>query len=849
MAGEVPCTVSDSLEQRFLALGLGNGSLSTSSSSSGGSESARFLPSSSLHTLNSLSSSYSSNSSLPDFHSKKLASHLENSHSSVHPVVLDTTPPPPGSLNRYGASTNSSPLILPSIPKSSFPLNSHSTSNSSLGNGDAQSRVEKVRPAPAFEFPNTISLSVKQLSQLLSKSGEQILLLDVRPFDDFKRHHINAPNVVNIDPLLIRSGQTGEDLEDRLVISSDEEASAFARRNSFELVIYYDKNTTSLHFNEKFPSPTLSTLKNLVSTIYEHEMQKPLRRQPCLLQGGLDAWDEFMVRSPSPPRLPLSSFTPTNIVAAITSSTVPSLPAAASLHSLRQSSTLSQRMPVQSTRSSLESATSNTKPISNSDSDEGNSVVIVRDLGSYLRRPQQPTDMVLQRPAPTVDRAFISSKSSNLGGITSESYDLGRSSKGFTPVTAQSIGAQIQVSPASTKSRTTLDTSPSANLSMQTASLRDRQPSIGNSYSTLGETSAGVTGLKNLGNSCYMNSVIQCLAGTTMLARYFLSGAYKQHINLDNKLGAKGILARAFGDLITSLYSDQAGFIAPIHMKKIVGSLRSEFAGSDQQDAQEFLTFLVDGLHEDLNMNGGKERLRPLTEEEERKREKLSVRYGSYVEWNRYLKSDRSAIVNMFQGQYQSQLRCLTCNFTSTTYNPFTVLSLPLPQGKRVTLEQCVDLFVMQEVLDKEDAWRCPHCKVERTATKTLRIARLPVILIIHLKRFETNGRWSNKLDTFVDYPIHGLDLTKYWPDYRQEDRVWIDKVEPDDQIPPFRYNLYGVVNHYGTLRGGHYTAYVNKSSKGWLVFDDSRVGKCSSSSLVSRDGYVLFYERDMRRQ
>lgn len=127
----------------------------------------------------------------------------------------------------------------------------------------------------------------------------------------------------------------------------------------------------------------------------------------------------------------------------------------------------------------------------------------------------------------------------------------------------------------------------------------------------------------------------------------------------------------------------------------------------------------------------------------------------------------------------------------------------------------------------------CPSCKQQRKAAKTLRIARLPPILLINLKRFKVSGHWSNKLDTFVDFPTNNLDLTPYWPDYVSEDKNWLDKFPLTDQKAPFVYNLYGVVNHYGSVRGGHYTSYVKKLNKGWLIFDDSRVAGCSPQRLV----------------
>jgi ubiquitin carboxyl-terminal hydrolase 8 len=142
----------------------------------------------------------------------------------------------------------------------------------------------------------------------------------------------------------------------------------------------------------------------------------------------------------------------------------------------------------------------------------------------------------------------------------------------------------------------------------------------------------------------------------------------------------------------------------------------------------------------------------------------------------------------------------------------------------------------------------CPRCKVPRRATKTLTIARLPPVLLIQLKRFTTqNGLFWDKSETPVIFPVKGLDLTRYIP-YRQATGLE-DVDDPRTQIGPFKYDLYGVSNHMGSLSNGHCestrkiglkvwadgrvdTAYV-KSSKGWQFCEDSKVTKAHEKDVV----------------
>jgi ubiquitin carboxyl-terminal hydrolase 8 len=135
----------------------------------------------------------------------------------------------------------------------------------------------------------------------------------------------------------------------------------------------------------------------------------------------------------------------------------------------------------------------------------------------------------------------------------------------------------------------------------------------------------------------------------------------------------------------------------------------------------------------------------------------------------------------------------------------------------------------------------CPNCKRPQRATKQLRIARLPTILIIVLKRFHYEGPWRDKLNTFVDFPMRNLDLTKYALPSSSKSR----SPQPE-KSENYLYDLYAVTNHFGTLSGGHCTSFsslltsdtacIHNNLRGkWFVFDDSRVSPCEDSSVVVR--------------
>ncbi|XP_021892633.1 ubiquitin carboxyl-terminal hydrolase 8 isoform X1 [Carica papaya] len=191
--------------------------------------------------------------------------------------------------------------------------------------------------------------------------------------------------------------------------------------------------------------------------------------------------------------------------------------------------------------------------------------------------------------------------------------------------------------------------------------------------------SLGLTGLQNLGNTCFMNSALQCLAHTPKLVDYFL-GDYVGEINHDNALGMDGEIALAFGDLIRKLWAPGATVVAPRTFKSKLARFAPQFSGFNQHDSQELLAFLLDGLHEDLNRVKSKPYMEA-KDGEGRPDEEVADEY-----WRNHLARNDSIIVDVCQGQYKSTLVCPVCKKVSVTFDPFMYLSLPLPSTTMRTM-------------------------------------------------------------------------------------------------------------------------------------------------------------------
>ncbi|XP_032401168.1 ubiquitin carboxyl-terminal hydrolase 2a isoform X2 [Xiphophorus hellerii] len=339
--------------------------------------------------------------------------------------------------------------------------------------------------------------------------------------------------------------------------------------------------------------------------------------------------------------------------------------------------------------------------------------------------------------------------------------------------------------------------------------------------STNSKSAQGLVGLKNLGNTCFMNSILQCLSNTQSLRDYCLHNSHRRDLNNNSRTNTA--LMEEFAKLIQIMWtSTSSEAVSPSEFKTQIQRYAPRFVGYNQQDAQEFLRFLLDGLHNEVNRvtvrpRGTMEDFDHLPDEEKGKKM-----------WSKYLEREDSKIVDVFVGQLKSSLTCSHCGFCSTVFDPFWDLSLPITKGYgEVSLMDCMRLFTKEDVLDGDEKPTCYRCKARRRCTKKFTIQKFPKILVLHLKRF-SEARRTSKLSTFVNFPMKDLDLREF----------------ASENSTNAVYNLYAVSNHSGTTMGGHYTAYCRNPSSGeWYTFNDSRVTPMSSSQVRSSDAYVLFYE------
>ncbi|XP_053360263.1 ubiquitin carboxyl-terminal hydrolase 11 [Clarias gariepinus] len=207
----------------------------------------------------------------------------------------------------------------------------------------------------------------------------------------------------------------------------------------------------------------------------------------------------------------------------------------------------------------------------------------------------------------------------------------------------------------------------------------------------------GVCGLTNLGNTCFMNSALQCLSNTPPLTEYFLKNLYIDELNFTNPLGMKGEIAEAYADVIKQMWSGRHYSVVPRAFKTKVGHFASQFLGYQQHDSQELLSFLLDGLHEDLNRVKNKVYIE-LKDADGRPDQEVAEEA-----WCNHRRRNDSVIVDTFHGLFKSTLICPECAKVSVTFDPFCYLSVPLPISKERVMEV---FFVSLNPLDKPLQYR-----------------------------------------------------------------------------------------------------------------------------------------------
>jgi ubiquitin carboxyl-terminal hydrolase 8 len=335
---------------------------------------------------------------------------------------------------------------------------------------------------------------------------------------------------------------------------------------------------------------------------------------------------------------------------------------------------------------------------------------------------------------------------------------------------------------------------------------------------TIDYNGKGLTGLGNLGNTCFINAAIQCLSHTYELNDFLNRGTFKKRIN---KI-PESLLLLEWNNLRELMWSENciikpAGFISAVQK---VASLKDIeiFTGYAQNDLTEFLNFLLMAFHESIK----REVEMNITGNIKNSVDKLAINCYKMMK-NMYSK-EYSEFLNMFYGIHVSKISSKESNYESSSPEPFFMLDVPIGDNK--TLLESIELYTKVEILDNDNKIFNEETGNKEIAKKQIVFWNLPNILIITLKRFNNNNEKNNDM---VDFPLENLDFSKYVVGYNKDS---------------YKYDLFGICNHSGGVSGGHYTAFVKNANDSWYHFNDTNVNKVHTESIKTNMAYCFFYRK-----
>lgn len=411
-----------------------------------------------------------------------------------------------------------------------------------------------------------------------------------------------------------------------------------------------------------------------------------------------------------------------------------------------------------------------------------------------------------------------------------------------------------------------------------------------------------LNGFANLGNTCYMNSALQVLLHFRHFVIYLLENKNeiktiiasnsqkifnnRDFIDKNNELKNKimeetyswDILSKEeidilFNNTITGqiinllekMYLNKNTAIIPREFRQIFGIINNNyFYNSGQQDSEDAYLCIIQNIQDELSENVNvifsmdKESVIKFIEKKNQysqmleenndldSKKKIILQYLNYKKNNygdaiimdsfreikKHYDINFSFITEMFYGFLCSETSCtnLNCRNISNKIEPFLHLSVPCPNTLFTNIYECLDIYFGEELLDIGNEWLCDICKNKVRAKKKMNLWIAPPLLGIHIKRF--SGDYYSKNNIFVDSPLEDLDISKYiYPDLYNKNKI-------------YKYDLVSVINHVGSLNGGHYYTFSSSNKNEWYIFDDSHVSRIPKENIISKNSYVLFYVR-----
>jgi ubiquitin carboxyl-terminal hydrolase 2/21 len=333
----------------------------------------------------------------------------------------------------------------------------------------------------------------------------------------------------------------------------------------------------------------------------------------------------------------------------------------------------------------------------------------------------------------------------------------------------------------------------------------------------------GLSGLTNLGNTCFLNSAMQVLSHTYELNDFLKMKTYKNKLN--NKYDSVLLIE---WDALRELLWKENCIVSPFKFVKTfqkIAQLKGQdmFTGFNQNDLPEFLIFIIDCFHNALSREVNMS-IEGVVQDE---KDKIAVKCFERIK--QMYENDYSEIWKLFYGIHVSQLECIKSGEKiSMVPEPFFIINLSIPLNNKLpSLIDCFDLYVEGEIIDGDNSVINEKTGKKVVTKKNIMFWNFPDILVIDIKRFNSMNK---KNQVMIDFPLENLNLSKYVIGYEKDKYV---------------YDLYGVCNHSGSVMGGHYTSFVKNANGKWYHYNDTSVSEVGMvQQIVTPKAYCFFYRK-----
>ena len=344
----------------------------------------------------------------------------------------------------------------------------------------------------------------------------------------------------------------------------------------------------------------------------------------------------------------------------------------------------------------------------------------------------------------------------------------------------------------------------------------------------------GFGGMVNMGLTCYGNAVIQNLRHLPKLVWIMEQGKYNTLFKKSpsERRGKLQDVTTAFAEIVQLLgkcnmgQSVRPGTFWNKLPLAVEDTLSEQLASKRCHDSHEFFSFLLEAIHESTTQEVDMRIVRPppTTPEEH-------LVHGALKAWQDAFTKEYSPFIHMFFGMFHQKTTCQECKNVSHRWEPFNVLKIPVPKdGSSFNLLDALKDDMIQE--ENIEGYDCVKCGEKRLAKKSVSIWRLPLTLVLSMKRFDNNGR---KIGTPVaPMPLSPIDFSPYF------------SAESPERLGEVRYTLRGIVDHHGSASFGHYNAQCRHTGNDkWYQYDDESAREISSGiPHFGESTYMLFLER-----